>query len=194
MKKTIIVDVDNTLVNSSETILDIYKDEMSVSDDIKYTKNHLWDFEGLIPRSYLERALELFGEDKFYDKLKFIPYADKVMNRLNSKYNVKICSVHDEKTADKKINWLKNNLPFLNDENIIILPYSKGFNKSKVTGDIIIDDKMDCLFGNREMKLLFGEYGYNQYENLSKENKLLYNTSNNIIRVENWKVIESLLI
>lgn len=194
MKKTIVVDVDNTLTNSSETVFNIYKDEMNVLEDIKYTKNHLWDFEGLIPGSYFQRALALFGEDKFYDRLKFIPYADKVMERLNRKYNVKICSVHDDGTAHKKINWLKTNLPFLDDENIIILPYSKGFDKSKVTGDIIIDDKMDCLFGDREMKLLFGEYGYNQYDNLSKENKLLYNTSNNIIRVENWKVIESLLV
>ena len=46
----------------------------------------------------------------------------------------------------------------------------------------------DCFYK------IFGDYGYNRYENLTREEKIIYSTSNNILRAENWKVIESMFL
>lgn len=193
MKKTIIIDVDSTLANSTETIFDIYKEERNITDK-EYHRNFLWDFKGLIEEDYLNRALNLFGEDKFFDRLQLYPEAYRVMEKLNRKYILKICSVHKDETSHKKIAWLRKQLPFIPEENIIILSYENGFDKSMIEGDIIIDDKFSCIKGDRELKILFGDFAYNKYENLTKEEKIEYTISNNILRAENWLVIESMLL
>lgn len=193
MKKTIIIDVDSTLANSTETIFEIYKEERGIEDKI-YHRNYLWNFKGLIDENYVERALELFGEEKFFDRLQLYPNAYRVMEKLSKKYHVKICSVHRKETIHRKIAWLRKQLPFIPEEDIIIIPYENGFDKSKVEGDIIVDDKFSCIKGDRELKILFGDYAYNKYENLTKEEKIEYTISNNILRAENWLVIESMLL
>lgn len=193
MKKTIIIDVDSTLANSTETIFEIYKEERGIKDKI-YHRNYLWNFKGLIDENYVERALELFGEEKFFDRLQLYPNAYRVMEKLSKKYHVKICSVHRKETIHRKIAWLRKQLPFIPEEDIIIIPYENGFDKSKVEGDIIVDDKFSCIKGDRELKILFGDYAYNKYENLTKEEKIEYTISNNILRAENWLVIESMLL
>ena len=193
MKQTIIIDVDSTLANSTETIFDIYKEERNIKDK-EYHKNYLWNFKGLIEEDYVDRAVELFGEEKFFERLQLYPDAYRVVEKLSKKYNVKICSVHKTNTAHRKVAWLRKQLPFIPEEDIIILPYENGFDKSKVQGDIIIDDKFSCINGNRRLKVLVGDYGYNRYENLTREEKIIYSTSNNILRAENWKVIESMLL
>lgn len=193
MKKTIIIDVDSTLANSTETIFDIYKEERNITNK-EYHRNYLWNFKGLIEEDYVDRAVELFGEEKFFKRLQLYPDAYRVVEKLSRKYCVKICSVHKTETAYRKIAWLRKQLPFIPEEDIIIIPYEQGFDKSKVQGDIIIDDKFSCINGSRRLKILFGNYGYNQYENLTKEEKMIYSISNNILRAENWKVVESMLL
>lgn len=192
MKKTIIIDVDSTLGNSTETIFNICKEEMNLKGE--YHLNYLWNFKGLLPSECVGRAVELFGEKKFFDRLQPFPDAYRVVKKLNSKYDIKICSIHKADTAHRKVRWIREQFPFIEEKNIIIIPYEQGFDKSKVEGDIIIDDKFSCIQGDRKLKILFGNYGYNQYENLTKEEKIIYSISNNILRAENWKVVESILL
>ena len=193
MKKTILIDFDNTLVNSAETIFEIYKKEKNIIDK-EYHRNYLWNFKGLIDEDYVERAVDLFGEKEFFNDLQLYPDAYRVVQKLSRKYHVRICSVHKMNTSHRKVAWIRKNLPFIPKEDIVILPYENGFDKSCVQGEIIIDDKVSCIRGNRELKILYGNYKYNQYEFMDKEDKMMYTISNNILRAENWKVIESMLL
>lgn len=193
MKKTIIVDVDSTLTNSVETIFDIYKEQINPGDKDKECHNdYLWNLKGLIPEEYSKSAIELFDKQIFFDRLQLLPNALSVMKRLSRRYNIKICSVHNLETAHMKEDFLRKNLPFIDD--IIFLPHTSNFDKSSVKGDIIIDDKVKCLKGDRDTKILFGNYKYNKLEYMTQEERKIYMFDSSIIRAENWKVVESILL
>lgn len=191
MKKTIIVDVDATLTKSVETIFNIYKEEMGVTDK-EFHNDYLWNFEGLIPSEHTEYAVGLFDKQIFFDRLELLPEAYRVMKRLSKKYNLTICSVHNLDTVHLKEKFLKDKLPFV--ESMVFLPHSSGFDKSCVKGEIIIDDKVTCLKGERETKILFGNYKYNQLEYMTQEERKIYMYDSSIVRAENWKVVEAMLL
>lgn len=179
MKDTIIIDVDSTLSNSVQTIVKIINEEFN--ENIIYHDNHMWDFEGLLPNKYVPRAKQLFDEQKFFDKLELFPNAYDALSELSKYYNIKIGSVHNLESSYMKINWLKRKLPFVHD--VVILPYNGLYDKSIIDGSIIIDDKVECLKGDRKLKLLYGCYGYN------KDYK-----DNDVVRVNNWNDIKDLLL
>lgn len=191
MKKKILVDFDSTSANSPKAIFEIYKEE---TKDITatYHTNYLWNFQGLLPSEYTDRAIELFGEDKFFDRLELMPNAYEVLKELNEVYDVAICSVHNIKTAHKKESFIRNNLPFI--KKIEFIDYDGKFDKSAQKGDIIIDDKVSCLKGDRELKILFGNYGYNQLVNVKGDEKNILLYDHNIIRADNWDKVKSLLL
>ena len=191
MKKKILVDFDSTTANSPKAIFEIYKEETNDNGAI-YHNDYLWNFEGLLPKEYSERAIELFGEDKFFDRLELMPNAYEVLEELNKRYDVAICSVHNIKTAHKKESFIRKNLPFIKE--IILIGYDGKFDKSSIEGNIIIDDKVSCLFGIREKKILFGDYAYNQLVNTKGDEKniLLYDPY--VVRAENWNRVRPLLL
>ena len=188
-KPTILIDVDSTLINSVETIFEIYKEETN-QPHLKYHNDYQWDFTGLIDDSYKERAVELFNKKEFFDRVKLLPHAYDVLFKYKDVYDLKICSIHNTNSAIYKINCIKKHLPFI--DKFIILPNNgKNFTKSSVDGEIIIDDKISCIEGNRKHRILFGEYGYNT-TNISKKDKTILE-NNPYIKAKNWTEVDKIL-
>lgn len=163
-RKSIIVDFDSTIANTVKTIFEIYQKETNDYSGEYHTK-HMWDFGGLLPKEYVSRAIELFGEQILYDNLEFIDGAKETLLKLSKDFDLTICTVHDAKSIHMKDKWIKDNLPFI--DNVVYLT-NNTFNKSIIKGDIIIDDRISCLAGDRELKICFGDYGYNTFNDIAK--------------------------
>lgn len=174
---TILVDFDDTIAMSTKTIFDIYKKETGFKGN--YHRDYLWNFDGLIDKSYLNRALSLFQDKLFYDNLKLNTNCKKVLKILSlAGYNIIVCTMHKNPIGKAhKIDFIERKLPFVDD--IICL---ESFDKSVVDGFIIIDDKPECLLGERKYKFLFGNYGYNRNCNID------------CIRVKNWQELLNYMI
>lgn len=190
MKKKLLVDFDSTTANSTETIFNIWKEESG--SKAQYHNDYLWNFKGLLPEDYLEQALALFGNQKLYDRLQLMPNAYDVLKKLSEVYQLAICSVHDINTVHLKDAYIQEHLPFIKER--IYLPYNEKPSKEKIKGHIIIDDNINNLRGNREKKILFGNYAYNQIQNVGKDEKKILLYDHKIERADNWKVVESILL
>lgn len=153
----ILVDFDQTIVPSSEAIFDVYKEETGSKDN--YTSDHSWNFEGLLPKDYVPRAIELFDEPIFYEKLKPFPMAVEVLKKLSENHEIVIVSKHSDKGRCYKTKWIESNLPFAT------VHYTETFDKSEVSGDIAIDDKIECLNSLKPVVkecICFGDYRWNK--------------------------------
>lgn len=190
MKKKLLVDFDSTTANSTETIFNILKEKYGF--EAQYHNDYLWNFKGLLPEQYVEEALALFGNQKLYDRLQLMPNAYDVLKKLSEVYQLAICSVHDIHTVHLKDAYIQERLPFINER--IYLSYDGKFSKAKIHGHIIVDDKISCLKGNREKKILFGNYGYNQLQDIEKKEKKILLYDPKVERADNWSIVESILL
>ena len=186
MKKTLLVDIDDTTIMSMSTIYDIYKEETNTTGEMP--QNYLYSFEGVLPKNYVNRALELFESKEFFDRVQIMPNCKETLYKYKDKFDIKFCSIHNHRTAYRKIDYINKHFPFIKD--VIILKNNGTFDKSIVKGDIIIDDKLSCVKGNRECKILFGDYFYNYPINLNyKEIELL----STCVQAKDWLEVDKIL-
>lgn len=179
----ILVDFDNTIAKSSERVFEIYQEESNDCSGKSYNCNHGWDFEGLIPSSYTSRAVSLFDKEIFFDKLKPMDYAIEVLEKLSYNNDIIIVTKANAESVYHKSKWIKKNLPFI--KNVVYLEQN-DFNKGMINGDIIIDDKIECLLsGNWGHRIIFGNYGWNA---TTQEVPQCY-----FSRCNNWLDIEALI-
>ncbi len=152
----ILVDFDQTIVPSSEVIFEVYKQETGYEGE--YNPNHSWNFEGLLPKEYVPREINLFCEKVFYDNLKPFPNAIRVLEELSKDNEVIIVTKHNVKGREYKTKWVEDNLPFAK------LVYTETFDKSCVEGSILIDDKLECLESVKDSvkyRICYGNYMWN---------------------------------
>lgn len=190
----IVVDFDNTICNSTETILNIYK-KMKNKDFSFSVENVAWNFEPYVEKKDFEEVLKLFNQKVFYENVKFLPKAKESLRELSKKHELVICSkCEGAEGLYLKRGWINKNLPFIKQENILLLQ-QKNFDKSRIEGDIIIDDYVPCLVGNydRQAVLKFGRYRYNRLFNvddeLLEEMQELVNHGVGAFPVDNWSEV-----
>ena len=173
------MDFDSTIVNSSETILKMYEKKKGVKLNYNLSKL-LWNFEPYILKDDFKWAVSQFSQQEFYDNLELIPDCYKILEELSKDYEIIICTKKEPVAVPMNDKWIKDKLPFI--KRVVYLSQD-DFNKSYVSGDIIINDNADCLIGgNRELRILFGNYGYQVDKNID-----------GITRCENWYQIYELL-
>ncbi len=154
--------------------------------------------EGDIKEYYLqdvvpeEKRLEFCKyliDNSIYKHASLIDDAKEVIENLNDKYDIYICSAFLVKGAENycsklckdKFDWLQEKLPFIHPEKYIFCN-----NKSVIKAEIKIDDRISNLQGDC-MKILFDAYHNRAIldENLKKKD---------IIRARSWKEIEIMLL
>lgn len=178
----ILVDFDNTIAKSSQCIFEIYCEETNDYSK-EYTNKHGWDFENLIPLDYKDRAVSLFDKEIFFNRLTPVEYVCDVLHRLSYKHEIIVVTKANPESVVFKSKWIKSYLPFI--KNVVYLEQT-NFNKGMVQGDIIIDDKLECLLsGDWGYRIVFGEYGWNQ--------DLSGNPQCYFIRHTNWLDIEQFI-
>lgn len=182
--KTVMVDMDNVLVNTR--LLKLINEFLGTS----YKRNDLKNYylQELVENKK-EEFWEWAKEKNLYHDAQLFEGCFEVLKKLNEVYDVYIVTAYLWKdTIDisgnnlkNKYYYLKENLPFIKPEKYIF-----ATNKKLMNFDIRIDDKIENLEG-ASTKLLFTAWHNRELDNdyLEKEN---------VTRVNNWNDIKKILL
>lgn len=181
--KTIMVDMDDVLVYGS--FGKILEDYLGYKPDYKktgyYTQNALGDKK--------DDFFNKFKDMNMYKDVSLIKDAYSVLKNLSKTYEIYIVTDYIwQEIIEYAGNNLKNKYEFLYKELDFINPRNFIFscNKSLINCDIKIDDKISNL-ENASTKLLYTAYHNDEISDDELK-------CQNIVRVNNWKEIESYLI
>lgn len=153
----IVIDLDSTIINTPKMLLNIYNYE--TNSKLEFNPNHKWDFEGLFPKEYNSRAYQLFTSDILYDFAEEFPNAINTINEIAKTHEVIIATKHHPSRIPNTQNWFDSR--FKN----VKIEYMDTFDKSIMSGDIFIDDRIDCLESvkdNFNFRICFGVYDWNK--------------------------------
>ena len=183
--KTIMIDLDDTIVSGG--YLDIIN--RYLKKDYNEQDINEYYFESLLPKGITEDYIDFFYSEDVYSYTKIFENAKEVLEKLNKKYDVCICSAYVfNEGLEKSYIHLSNKYKYLLKEFSFLKPHNFIFTSRKdlVKCDIKIDDRIDNLTGNCE-KIL---YTARHNKNISDEElKKL-----GIKRVNNWKEISEYLL
>lgn len=177
--KTICIDLDSTIINTSKSIINLHN-KLYPHNKIIYIENHDWNFYPMIKtKEQLKELFELFDNKDFYSEtLEVFPHAIEYINKL-SKYNVvKIVTKHCESRKSITEEWIDKTFP-----NVELIFVDNFEDKGNIKCDIIIDDKIESLNSFKDdntVKLLYGNYDWNKNDNES-------------YRVVDWVYIENFI-
>lgn len=184
--KKIAIDMDDVICGGG--FLAIINEFLNTS----YKENDIKTYyiQDIIPEEKRKEWKTYFENKNVYDYTYILPNAYDVMEKLSKKYELYIVTAYifkdDEwKSAEhlkNKFNYLMKTFPFIKPEQYIFTS-----SKEIINCDVRIDDKMSNLEGNAETKLLFSAYHNKDISNKELEKE-------NIIRVNDWKEIEKILL
>ena len=187
MKKgTIIVDFDQTCVDSSKPVVEMYQKETGdYSKSYDLYKDELdWNFNPIINHNLWnkQKITEAFTKQEFYDNLDMLPNCKESLQKLiDDNWEVIICTKVSGYGIDNKLEYINNYIPHTK----VIFLISDDFDKGCIKGDIIIDDNLECLCsGERKFRLCFGNYKWNSNEELKD-----YKYKDKLIRMNNWEEV-----
>jgi 5'(3')-deoxyribonucleotidase len=105
----------------------------------------LWDF---VPPERQQALHEYLMSEDFFAVLRVMPHAQRVLERLQSRYEIYIATAAMEvpSSFNAKFEWLKRYFPFIPASHIVFCG-----NKSILRGDYLIDDNP------RQLRLFRGE-------------------------------------
>lgn len=140
VNKVILVDVDDTIANTRQAILDYYRLETGdYSTSIKDAKGY-WYTDGMCPKFTAERCAEAFNDPKLFKLLKPLEGAKEGIAYLQQKgYEVRICTLHNAMGIALKDKWLDYNFPTLTTRHYSTM---LGGNKDVFCAYSIIDDNI----------------------------------------------------
>ena len=183
--KSIMVDMDNVITDGlfKEYIEEFFK----IKIDLNKTKEYAY------VQKYTDNNKEAFWEwvqnKNFYENAPLLEDCKETLKKLNKKYDIYIVTTYLWKeTIDISGNNLKNKYYYLRKKLPFIPPekYIFASNKNLMNFDIKIDDKLNNLEGGKT-KLLFSAW---HNKDISEQDLL----KQNVIRVNNWKDIEKILL
>jgi len=182
--KTIMVDMDDVLTYGNFTkILNDYLGYRPDYDNIK--TYYLQDILGDKKDDFFCK----FKDMDIYENATLLPDCYDVLKKLSKYYKIYICTDYIWREIVKYAgNNLKNKYNFLYDKLDFIEPKNYIFtaDKSVINCDIKIDDKLNNI-ESAKTKLLFTAW---HNKDMSEEELV----KQNVIRVNNWKEIEQILL
>ena len=156
----ILVDWDNTILNTSVTVPSIWN-YLHPTKQVKVLKAEevKWDFSNVLEETdvSLKELLSIFDYKYFYNHAIFIDGAIETINELSRNNEVVIVSKHVDSRKELTTKYINYLLP-----NVQIHFVDRFEDKKNINADIIIDDKLECLGGVQTLSILFGNYEYNQ--------------------------------
>ncbi len=196
MKKDLYLDFDSTIVNSDKSICRIYNTHYNHYDGFMsadWRKHSNWAYKNICPLIHvheedpIQTIQDFYGSKEFFDHLEFYDDAYEVISKLKDQYKVIICTSAFPMNASKKVLWIEEHLPQVDEIIILIDKSGLGYGKARVAmmedDAIFIDDHPKNLYStNASRKFLF------------KFKETDYNGDWKGDVVSNWKEIENILL
>ena len=167
-KIKLFVDFDNTIVDSTKAICDMYNNHFKDKEGFVLanpTKCMEWDFSDVCTLANKETLEEYFNTKEFFKNLNIFYFARRTIKTLSDYCDIYIVSIGDFKNLSYKSEFIERELPFIKN---LILIRNENCNMDKSIVDmsdgILIDDNPHNLISsNAKNKILFGrDYNYNK--------------------------------
>jgi 5'(3')-deoxyribonucleotidase len=185
-RKTIAVDMDEVIADALQEHLDRYNRDFPADTPLTPSDlrgRRLWQ---IIPPDRHARLDNYLRDADFFRVLPVMPHAQRVLERLQSRYEVFIASAAMEVPSSfaAKYDWLAQHFPFIPTSHIVFCG-----NKSILRADFLIDDNP------RQLKLFHDT----TTDPATPREGILYTSPANLHitdyrRVDNWLAVEQLFL
>lgn len=179
--KKLILDFDNTIVDTTRAMIKAMnpyiKDvtQKVPEDSLAYC----WSFADIFPETHLRYVDILFNSKQLFDNMELFSNLYDTLEDLHNKgVQIYICTIGSYKNIKLKLDWLHENLPFVD-----VIPIAQNnivMNKAIINmeNSVFIDDNTDCLnSSNADVKIVY------RHENFVTERN---NTWNGFVSVS-WE-------
>lgn len=184
MKKTVYIDIDDTIVNFSKQA--VQKLNKICQTNKNYMESIKFDFVDLFPDLSREEKEKIYF-DNFYEGIEKFENMEEVLLEINKNFNIVFVTKGRKNSLKEKEEWLKNNLNKKIKYKFIGLPMTSDKTEVDMSNGIIIDDQYKYVEKSKaNIKIL---YSYNRKE--TEWNNYLTNIDAYI--VENWQQILEIL-
>ena len=159
--KTIIIDLDNTLVSTIETIINL-NNKLNPNNHIQFNAQHDWKLYPLVKTDEeLSNLFKLFDHKDFYKDVIVFPNAIEIINELAENNKIYIVSKHMETRKRLSREWINKVMPKV-EIRFVDNFEDKGKLFDKV--DYIIDDKWESFenFSEDTTCILYSKYDWNK--------------------------------
>ncbi len=185
--KKLIIDLDEVICINSiiEKINEFFKTNYTIENFPSLYIEDVFD-----DKEKIDEFLKIYENENYYIKPYILPDCKRVLKHLSKYYDIYICTAyvwpnHPQNTKTEicsKLDFLYKTFDFINPKKIMFVS-----DKSVLSADVFIDDRLKNLTGNSKVKLLFTSH-YNKNISNSELNKL------NVTRVNSWQEIKNLLM
>lgn len=180
----VFLDADDTILESSKTVIDILNREYGGTKCIQDLKD--WNYKSICWQCTKEKIIDIYDSDEFFNNVKLSDKFIKIYNNYLDNFKFNIVTKGTFTNLSKKKKFFEYYLP---DAEFIGCPmYEDDFSKKCIdmSGGIQIDDRYDCLDSNANCKIL-----------LKNDLNLPWNDYKggygNVYILNNWDEVEALL-
>ena len=160
VNNTIWFDFDNTLVNSTMQIVDMYNNEYDESVD--WTKVYNWNFEDQCKQITLQDIDRYFGSRDFFEDVDLLYDMVDLFDYYSTATSLTIGVA--TKGNKSNLNYKKNYIDEILFADKILLMDDSTMDKSQVEGLILVDDNSHCLKTCKcRYKILYAPLGKRQW-------------------------------
>ena len=184
-KLKLFIDLDNTCYPSNIAMPIMY--EKMTNTKLKSHCTTTWNMYDLLPKEKLDKNVihKMFDVEEFYNVCKVYDGCKQVLYELLPYYDIYFVSVGTEENLNIKRKWLKEQFPFVSEDNYILLNQAgkaSTIDKSCCSGEtsVIIDDTLSALnSATTGLKILYRHdnlyYSWQEgYKELLKQDKISY--------------------
>lgn len=163
-KLKLYLDCDDTITNSSETVVKIICKKYGINKTIKDLKD--FEYKSIYKNITTEEIISIYESDEFWEMVDLKEDFKNIKDRLKEIFDISIITCGTEINFKKKKKFIDRHLevPMIG----VSIYKENRFDKSEVDmlGGIQIDDNYLCLSTNASIKVLLKDFRIN---NLHKE-------------------------
>lgn len=160
-KQTIYMDVDDVILNTRDTIIQLIRNKYKTEDKEENMKQEKsWNFKTTYRNLSEEELLSFFDSNEFWDNVKYKKSFLKILESgILDKYNLILVTKGSEKNIQLKFNYLSKKMDF-NNIGYIGVEEKEDKAKVKMYEGIQIDDNYNFLKNtDARIKILYREEG-----------------------------------
>ena len=188
VKIKIFVDADDTVIESSKTVIDIINERYNIDPPKSFQNLHNWNYTCIHPSMTADEVNAIYASDEFFERVRPNASFVKVYEKHKDNFDFFIVTKGDKPNLDKKETWFKKRFPKMNFVGIEFAPGGENFDKSIIPmkGGIQIHDRTDALVSTSASCKMLLQNGIRVSWNKPKEGANLY-------VVQTWEEIGQVL-